>query len=172
MATTLILTRKLSLSGLYKNVADLTTPNEPIAINVTKAYGAGSGANQLDEFVADNRSVAAGPETIDLTETLANAFGVAASFTKIREITIVNKSTTAGEKLTLSGSLLDGMSAGNTVKATGTLTLTANPLNTETVTIDGKVYTFQTSMTDVDGNQIIVLIYQEGHRAASSISIV
>ena len=152
MATTLTLTRKLSFDGLYKNVADLTTPNEPIAINVTQPYGAGSGANQLDEFVADNRSVAAAPETIDLTSTLTNAFGVVASFTKIREITIVNKSATAGEKLTLSGSLLDGMSGGNTVKAGGTLTLTTNPLDTETVTVGSKVYTFQTSLTDVNGN--------------------
>ncbi len=152
MATTLTVTRKLSLSGLFRNVADLTTPNEPIAINVTKAYGAGSGADQADEFVADNRSVAAAPETIDLTSTLTNAFGTTASFTKIREMTIVNKSTTAGEKLTLSGSLLDGMSGGSTTQATATLTLTTNPLDTETVTIDGKTYTFQDTLTDVDGN--------------------
>lgn len=38
------------------------------------------------------------------------------------------------------------------VHATGTLTFTDQPLNTETVTIGGKVYTFQTTLTDVDGN--------------------
>lgn len=39
--------------------------------------------------------------------------------------------------------------------ATGTLTNATNFLDTETVTIDGKVYTFQTSLTDVDGNVFI-----------------
>jgi len=41
------------------------------------------------------------------------------------------------------------------VAATGTLTLTGNALNAETVTIDTKVYTFQTVLTDVDGNVLI-----------------
>lgn len=152
---TLKLATKYSLSGLFENVADLTTPNEPIAINKTKEYTSGSAANQADEFVADNRSVAAAPETIDLTSTLINAFGTVASFTKIREIIIHNRSTTAGETLTLSGNLLDGMGGGSTTKATETLTLTTNPLDTETVTIGSKVYTFQTALTDVDGNVLI-----------------
>jgi hypothetical protein len=39
--------------------------------------------------------------------------------------------------------------------ASQTLTLTANAGNTETVTIDSKVYTFQTSLTNVDGNVLI-----------------
>lgn len=39
-----------------------------------------------------------------------------------------------------------------TVKATQTLTASANFGNTETVTIGAKVYTFQTSLTNVDGN--------------------
>lgn len=41
------------------------------------------------------------------------------------------------------------------VKATGTLTLTGNAANGETVTIDTKTYTFQTVLTDVDGNVLI-----------------
>lgn len=40
--------------------------------------------------------------------------------------------------------------------ATGTLSITAaNALNGETVTIHGKVYTFQTALTNVDGNVLI-----------------
>lgn len=39
--------------------------------------------------------------------------------------------------------------------ATGTLTLSGQPLNTETVVIGGKTYTFQTTLTDVDGNVLI-----------------
>lgn len=48
--------------------------------------------------------------------------------------------------------------------ATGVLTLTGNALDTETVTIDTKVYTFQTVLTDVDGNVFI------GASAAATIS--
>ena len=38
------------------------------------------------------------------------------------------------------------------VFATGVLTITGQPTDTQTVTIGGKVYTFQTSLTDSDGN--------------------
>ncbi len=41
------------------------------------------------------------------------------------------------------------------VRASGVLTITAIPLDTETVTIGGKVYTFQTTLTDSDGNVLI-----------------
>jgi hypothetical protein len=39
--------------------------------------------------------------------------------------------------------------------ASQTLTVTGQPLNTETVTVGGKVYTFQTVLTNVDGNVFI-----------------
>ena len=42
-----------------------------------------------------------------------------------------------------------------TFQAVARLTVTANPANTETVTLDSRVYTFQTSLTDVDGNVLI-----------------
>jgi len=43
------------------------------------------------------------------------------------------------------------------IKASGTLTVvnTQNFADTETVTIDAKTYTFQTALTDVDGNVLI-----------------
>lgn len=44
---------------------------------------------------------------------------------------------------------------GNGVAATETLTLTGNVLNTETVVIDGKTYTGQSVLTNVDGNFLI-----------------
>lgn len=49
---------------------------------------------------------------------------------------------------TIGGTIVDSASS---VKATGVLTLSANPLNNETVTIDGKVYTFKTTLTNTDG---------------------
>lgn len=39
--------------------------------------------------------------------------------------------------------------------AAGVLTLTGQPLDTETATFDVKTYTFQTTLTDVDGNVLI-----------------
>lgn len=41
------------------------------------------------------------------------------------------------------------------VKATGTLATTGQPLNGETVTLNGKVYTFQTVLTNSNGNVLI-----------------
>lgn len=41
------------------------------------------------------------------------------------------------------------------VKATALLTVTGQPSDTNTVTVGGKVYTFQTSLTDSDGNVLI-----------------
>ncbi len=43
----------------------------------------------------------------------------------------------------------------DTVDATGVLTLAGNAANNETVVINGKTYTFQTSLTDSDGNVLI-----------------
>jgi predicted phage gp36 major capsid-like protein len=41
------------------------------------------------------------------------------------------------------------------VRSTGTFTITVNLLNTETITIGSTVYTWQTVLTDVDGNVLI-----------------
>lgn len=40
----------------------------------------------------------------------------------------------------------------NAVKASGTLTLTGNAVDAETITIGSKTYTFEDTLTDVDGN--------------------
>lgn len=48
-----------------------------------------------------------------------------------------------------------GVTPDDSVKSTGTLTGSANFANGETVTIDGKVYTFQAALTNVNGNVLI-----------------
>src|SRR5688572_6823509 len=53
---------------------------------------------------------------------------------------------------------------GASVQATQTLTLTGNALDTETVVINGKTYTFQDTLTNVDGN------VKTGASAAASIT--
>jgi len=52
-------------------------------------------------------------------------------------------------------SLLTDVGVSAAVASAGTLTLTGQPLNTETVTTGTKTYTFQTVLTDVDGNVLI-----------------
>ena len=41
-------------------------------------------------------------------------------------------------------------------KATAVLTLTSNPLNTETVVIDGKTYTFRTTITNTNNGDVLI----------------
>jgi len=45
-----------------------------------------------------------------------------------------------------------GVTPNNSVRSVGTLTATANFANAETVTVAGRVYTFQTTLTNVNGN--------------------
>jgi len=51
-----------------------------------------------------------------------------------------------------------------TVQAVGTLTFGGNPLNTETITVGARTYTFQTALTNVNGNVLI------GASAAASLA--
>lgn len=62
---------------------------------------------------------------------------------------------------TLGGTIVD---SGSAVAATGTLTITANPLNNETVVIGGKTYTFKDTLTNTDG------FVQVGIDAAASLA--
>jgi len=55
----------------------------------------------------------------------------------------------------------DGIEIGPRVPSSQTLTIVAAISNTETVTIDTKAYTFQTSLTDVDGNVLIGATLEE-----------
>lgn len=58
-------------------------------------------------------------------------------------------------------------SAVTKASAAGTLTFTANASNGETVTIGGKIYTFQTTLTNVDGN-----VHIGGSTAASVTNLI
>lgn len=82
--------------------------------------------------------------------------------------TVISRSGTAVKAtatLTLTGNAVAGLAAQGTLtlaanvigeaKATGVLTLTGNAGDTETVVIGGKTYTFQTVLTNSDGNVLI-----------------
>ena len=67
----------------------------------------------------------------------------------------VVQATKAYEGPAGSGITLAAVADGSWVACVGTLTLAANPGDTETATIGTKVYTFQTALTNVDGNVLI-----------------
>ncbi len=59
------------------------------------------------------------------------------------------------EGAVVTAKIADDAVTGDRARAVGVLTASAQPANNDTVTIDGKVYTFETSLTDVDGNVLI-----------------
>jgi len=59
------------------------------------------------------------------------------------------------KKFLFRAQLLTDVTVPAAVYASGTLSFGQNAGNTETVTIDSKTYTFQTTLTDVDGNVLI-----------------
>lgn len=68
-------------------------------------------------------------------------------------VTVAVSGTGSNAQRTVSATNLAG--GVDDIDATGTLTLTGQPLDTETVDIGGKTYTFQDTLTDVDGNVLI-----------------
>jgi hypothetical protein len=104
MATALTISRSLSFSGSYVKTADLETATTPIAINKSQDYTNGTSSQQCNLHVADTR---AGTETIDLNSTLTDIYGTTANFATIREFTIINRQTGAGENLVITGDFVN-----------------------------------------------------------------
>lgn len=93
-------------------------------------------------------SVGAAANSYATTDTLANANFGAATLTG----GVTAKGVLSIAAQTLGGTITE--TTGGT-KASKTLTLTAIPLNNETVVIDGKTYTFKATLTDTDGFVLI-----------------
>lgn len=81
--------------------------------------------------------------------TLSGQNSIAVTFHGIRV-----ENTSSDDSLDLKISNLR-IEQGDTAFARGVYTLTGQPLNNETITIGSKVYTFQTVLTNVDGNVLI-----------------
>jgi hypothetical protein len=105
-------------------------------VDFAGAEGAGGSKGLVlpdDEIKAQGRVIISG--TAPIGATVANSLRLDLPY-RMRNITIRNNEAGA-------------------VASTGVLTFTGNPNNTETVVIDGKTYTFQTVLTNVDGNVLI-----------------
>ena len=98
------------LVGSYAKTSDLTTLLEAINISFSSAYTNGSGSNQANAFFSDTRTLAATNESFDLNAgTMTDGYGAALVFTAIKFLYVKNKSTTAGQALTLTGDFLSGV---------------------------------------------------------------
>ena len=94
----------MTLTGSLAKNTDLDQVKAAISIRKAKSLADGTAANQANEYWSDTRVLAATSESLDLEDgTLANAMGDTITLSKMKLLYIHNKSTTAGEDLTLSG---------------------------------------------------------------------
>ncbi len=109
--------------------------------------------------VSDGETITLGTKVYTFQTTLTNVDGNVKIGATIEEsvsnlIAAITLGSGAGTKYATLMTLHPTISAiaGTHVAATGTLTTTGQPLNGEAVTIGSKVYTFQDTLTNVDGN--------------------
>jgi hypothetical protein len=128
-----------TISGTFSDtLLDHTTPTSRIGKNLLQTYTSGTGSNQANQWWADRRTLAATSENLDLFGGLTDAFGNTINFVTVKEIAILNRSTTAADFLLISGTALAGMASGNIVVwASGRWVLSA-PLNGFTIVDAGQ----------------------------------
>lgn len=117
---TFVATRSVQWAGTYKNVTAglLTPPTSSIGITESQDYTNGSGANQANAWHAKTRSlVSSTPETLDLEADLTDDYGTTLVFTEIKEIWVVNRSSTSGQIITLSGDMFKSFAGNGTYAA-------------------------------------------------------
>lgn len=131
--------------------------------NLIAAINLGEGAGTLyAESTTEHPNVVAAAgagDTMDVTAKVAGEVGNEISTTTDAADAAFGAATLEGGKTnsgtfsidaqTITGTVVDSNSS---IKASGTLTLTGLPLDTETVVLGEKTYTFQDELTDTDGN--------------------
>lgn len=136
MATTFTGMFSGSLVGLYAKGTDNTSALESINHTFTSSYTNGTGANQANAFFADTRTLAATSESFDLN-AITDTFGATLNFTKVKLLYIKNKSSTAGQTLTVDGDFIaafDNGSAPNHIIGAGGIFFIESPISGFTVT--------------------------------------
>jgi hypothetical protein len=80
---------KVSLIGSLINALDLVTGQAPMDYEKEFDFTSGTGANQAQKMFSDTRTLAASAtENLDLSGSLADAFGATISFTKIKALIV------------------------------------------------------------------------------------
>lgn len=114
------LTGTLKVIFDFTNLAtsDLSTLKDTLLHEIRLALTSGTSANQIDKIWHDRRTLAGGAnETLDLIGSLTDAFGVTASFAKVKAILIYNRTTTTGVFLLVGGAASNAWAGGMLVDA-------------------------------------------------------
>ncbi len=112
--------------------------------DITRASSVSAAARPIEALEVDTAELAAGA----VEEAKLDTGAVTVS--KIGAGAVEEAKIAAGAVAT--AKLADSAVTGARVRASEILTLTDQPLDTETVVLDSKTYTFQDVLTDVDGN--------------------
>jgi len=80
---------RLAIQGVQQNTVDLGSSSARRTVELAISLAAGTGAGQADLVFADTRTLAAsGTEDLDLAGALADAFGVAQVFARVKAIAV------------------------------------------------------------------------------------
>jgi hypothetical protein len=128
------LAARVVIGGGFTKALDLSTPIDTLNIENSKVFANGTGANQLNQWWHDTRSVAAASENLDLAGGLTDPFGDTITFTTVKLLYVHNTATTAGYDLILSGTFLD-----NNILGGGSSTIIMGPDSVQYLTspVDG-----------------------------------
>lgn len=89
MATTLKTIVTMQIETIFKNLLDLSTPQDSLLKKVKIELANGTGANSADLAFHDQRTLAAsGTEDLDLAGSLAGPFGASQVFAEVRAILV------------------------------------------------------------------------------------
>ena len=100
-----------ALMGTHKGATEINTPATELDFHPSSAYSFGTGNNQINKIWQQERTVTAAAENLDLAGVLVDDFGNTLTFTLINFLIIENRSTTATEVLTITGSFCDAIFA-------------------------------------------------------------
>lgn len=139
MGTIASFAQTLNITGLFTNALDLTTPSESIVISQSQTLTNGTGSNQIGEIWHDTLTLVANtPQHKDLYGTLVNGFNESVEFATIKILYVLNKETTSGYDVILSGTFMDlnvlGGGASTIILGPGGVCLLTSPVDGFTVT--------------------------------------
>lgn len=129
------------VSGTFEvDSLDHSIPTGRLGVNIARTYTSGTGENQANQWWADRRTVAGASENLDVVGGLTDMFGSTISFTAIKELLILNRSTTAAELLLISGTAVGNVmltpAGGKAIVKAGGIWHQAAPLGGFTVAPD------------------------------------
>lgn len=106
-ATALDITVGTNVTGSYGKLLStwFNTATVPATLGASTTYTYGTSAGQAN-FYAEATASISGGSSIDLYGGLSDAFGQTGNLTVVRELIVVNTSTTAGQNLVLTGNFI------------------------------------------------------------------